>query len=149
MQTIDFIFKVDQCEEIRIALFHQEGEDGKLAVNKDVENIFKAKGFRWKSVNNDSNNNRRSTIYALKRQEEQVAVVERGRQEDHIVLESISYLVVGDNLNEKNDQRYLFDMNVNILGSLDEFYKENKEEYSHLDKMKSQLTILKDSNYSF
>lgn len=40
---------------IRLSLYHYEDEQGKLQVNGKLKNLFKEKGFKWKTVQNEKN----------------------------------------------------------------------------------------------
>jgi len=64
---ISYVFQKDCCDEIRLCLYHNENAEGKLQVNKEIQTIFTAKGFKWKQVNNDKHTKQRTTILALRR----------------------------------------------------------------------------------
>ncbi|EAS03240.2 hypothetical protein TTHERM_00535760 (macronuclear) [Tetrahymena thermophila SB210] len=63
---VDFIWKNDSSEEIRVNLFYQE-EEGKLQLDPYVKNIFNNIGFKWKQLVNDPKTSKRSTIFGLRR----------------------------------------------------------------------------------
>lgn len=51
------------CSAIRLSLYHYQDETtGKLQVNANLKNLFKAQGFKWKTVTNDSHSGSRVEI---------------------------------------------------------------------------------------
>lgn len=65
-KVLDFVWKRDNCEEIRCNLFHSEN-NGEFEVAEKFKEAFMKNLFRWKSLTNDKYTKKRSTVYGIKR----------------------------------------------------------------------------------
>lgn len=50
------------CSVIRMPLYHYEDSEGKLQVNAQLKNVLKSRGFKWKTVTNDTRTGSRVEI---------------------------------------------------------------------------------------
>lgn len=60
-RVLDRIWKTMHCSSVRVSLYHYV-HDGKLQVDAQLKNTFKALGFKWKTVTNDNKNGSRVEI---------------------------------------------------------------------------------------
>eukprot|EP00347_Sterkiella_histriomuscorum_P015861 403355405 len=51
--ALEYIWTQMHCASIKFSLYHYEDANGKLAVNTNIKNLLKSKGFKWKTVTND------------------------------------------------------------------------------------------------
>ena len=66
-KLLAYVWKHDNCEEVRCNLLHREMEDGELKVEERMKEAFSKTGWRWKSLTNDKYTGSRSTVYGVKR----------------------------------------------------------------------------------
>ena len=66
-KLLDYIWKNDNCEEVRCHLLHREKEDGELKEEEMMKKAFSKTGWRWKSLTNDKYTGSRSTVYGIRR----------------------------------------------------------------------------------
>lgn len=66
-KLLAYVWKHDNCEEVRCNLLHREMEDGELMVEERMKEAFSKTGWRWKSLTNDKYTGTRSTVYGVKR----------------------------------------------------------------------------------
>ena len=66
---LDYFWRKDPCDDIWVGLYHMDDENGKLGVNKPIEEAYKKNGFRWKRITNDPDTGYRKTEYAVRRPE--------------------------------------------------------------------------------
>ena len=74
-ELLRYLWKQDSCSDIWLGLYHITQPNGNLAVDKVVEEVLKANGFRWKRVTNDPSSEKRKTEYALKRPDDAITEV--------------------------------------------------------------------------
>lgn len=60
-RVLELIWKSMHCSSVRLSLYHYEHE-GKLQVDAQLKNAFKALGFKWKTVTNDNRTGSRVEI---------------------------------------------------------------------------------------
>lgn len=66
---VEFIWKNEECDEIKISLYYIEDEQNNLGADKQLQEFIKGLGFRWKQLVNDKVTGKRYIDYLLKRPE--------------------------------------------------------------------------------
>ena len=74
-QFVEYLWKNDECTEIKISLYHLEDQNGNFGSDKNLEQSIKKLGFRWKQLTNDKYTGKRYIDYMLKRPEGAVCTV--------------------------------------------------------------------------
>lgn len=101
-QFVEYLWKNDECNEIKISLYHLEDKNGNFGSDKNLEQAIKKLGFRWKQLTNDKYTGKRYIDYMLKRPEGTVCTVTKENDEP-IHVESC--VVVSDLEGETNVNR--------------------------------------------
>jgi len=88
---VEYLWKNDECNEIKICLYHIEDQNGNLGADKNLEQAIKKLGFRWKQLTNDKHTGKRYIDYLIKRPENVVSSVAKSNDEP-IHVESVVVL---------------------------------------------------------
>ena len=89
---LQWIWTRDNSEEIRINLYHTlNQETNELELAKPLQQVFTAKGFRWKLLTNDQASDSRYTTFGLRRNGEEFPAPEM--QSEPIIFKSCCILV--------------------------------------------------------
>jgi len=80
-QFIEYLWKNDECSEIKISLYHLEDANGNFGSDKNLEQAIKKLGFRWKQLTNDKYTGKRYIDYLVKRPEGAVCTVAKVNDE--------------------------------------------------------------------
>ncbi|KRX04065.1 hypothetical protein PPERSA_12512 [Pseudocohnilembus persalinus] len=160
-KTLQFIWENDHCSEIRTALVHfQQTETDKLAADKELTQHLKSFGFKWKSLLNDKNTGKRTTVFAIKRDAEKLKQINEkyslsGKQDEPIQLKTC-YLLSEQKTNKKleNPQYTVFDNSPALVSCLKVLLgEENEEKKEILKKIPNQyiqhLMQMLDNFYKF
>lgn len=101
----EYLWERDNCNELRLSLVHYKmGES--LAVDAELEKRVKAVGFRWVSVN--QSNERRMTIYSIKRPLNTIAYKTARRKQNYpVVVEHLTVLSLAESNEKKNHNKCL------------------------------------------
>ncbi|EGR31943.1 hypothetical protein IMG5_099710, partial [Ichthyophthirius multifiliis] len=114
---VDYIWKNDTCDDIRVNLFYQQ-EENKLQLNKFVKNIFDQIGFKWKQLINDTITTKRATIFELKRPKN-IVKKQIVNQQECIELKSLIIISEKSGIHQEiTDYFQKFDVSYNLLKCL-------------------------------
>ena len=68
-QFVEYLWKNDECNEIKMSLYYLEDQNSNLGADKQLQDALKGLGFRWKQLTNDKITMKRYIDYAIKRPE--------------------------------------------------------------------------------
>ncbi len=63
--VVAFAFHNIVCDHIRVEINHFKETSGTFKVDSHVKGVYTAKGFRWKTLNNDPSTGKRAQIMQL------------------------------------------------------------------------------------
>jgi len=66
---VDYLWKNEECDEIKISLYHIEDENHNMGADKELQDSIKKLGFRWKQLTNDKLTGKRYIDFLMKRPE--------------------------------------------------------------------------------
>lgn len=66
---VEYLWKSDECNEIKISLYYLEDQNSNLGADKQLQECIKKLGFRWKQLTNDKYTGKRYIDYIIKRPE--------------------------------------------------------------------------------
>ena len=89
---LQWIWTRDNSEEIRVNLYHTlNHETNELELAKPLQQVFTAKGFRWKLLTNDRTSDTRYTTFGLRRNGDEFPAPEM--QSEPIIFKSCCILI--------------------------------------------------------
>ena len=68
-QFVEYLWKNDECNEIKMSLYYLEDQNSNLGADKQLQDALKGLGFRWKQLTNDKITMKRYIDYVIKRPE--------------------------------------------------------------------------------
>jgi len=136
-QFIEHLWKNDECNEIKISLYHLEDANGNFGSDKNLEQAIKKLGFRWKQLTNDKYTGKRYIDYIIKRPEGVVCTVAKATDEP-IHVRSVVVLSDLEGGNGGRTSNCLFDNRYAILNAALKHCEEKLDKLSDNDTQRAK-----------
>lgn len=137
-QFVEYLWKNDECSEIKISLYHLEDANGNFGSDKNLEQAIKKLGFRWKQLTNDKYTGKRYIDYLIKRPEGAVCAVAKVNDEPIHVRSVVVLSDLEGGSNGDRTSKCLFDNRYAILNAALKHCEQKLDKLSDNDTKRSR-----------